>query len=172
MGGAPAIDPPAAMYASKSACLILPAGPEPLTVERSTSFSLARFRTAGLARTLPVELCDGAFGVGALEQGQKLVQELGPVPGAGAGSGVGAGAGAGAAAGSGSVSAPSSPPTGTPPSLSMTSPVLISSRVVPTAIMSPTPPLRRVFYNPACWGRNCNGGLVGHYIHDRVVFGY
>ena len=40
------------MYASKSACLILPAGPDPDTKVKSSSASLALLLTAGLAKIL------------------------------------------------------------------------------------------------------------------------
>ena len=43
------------MNASKSACLILPAGPDPETDVRSKSASRALLLTAGLANTLPPE---------------------------------------------------------------------------------------------------------------------
>jgi len=44
--------PPAAIYASKSAWRILPAGPDPETTDRSKSASLALLLTAGLANIL------------------------------------------------------------------------------------------------------------------------
>ena len=43
---------PACFHESRSACVILPAGPEPATAVKSIPPSLARFLTAGLANGL------------------------------------------------------------------------------------------------------------------------
>ena len=80
---------------SKSSCDILPAGPVPVTCERSTPASLALRLTAGDARGLaPVDATVGG-GVGAAGLG------AGSVLGSGLGSGA-AGSGCGSGSGSGS----------------------------------------------------------------------
>ena len=113
------------MNASRSACLILPAGPEPLTCESSIPASRARRLTAGLARTLP----DLATGIGAgvgVGAGVGEAAGFGTDSGSGTGSGSGSGTGSDSSFGSEVGALPAEPN---------------STRVAPTATMPPTSPL-------------------------------